>query len=61
VWITFISVVVLYLALALTTILVLRALSRRYRRLDGVVEHEGPYSPREPTDRLEPPKDELVP
>jgi cytochrome bd ubiquinol oxidase subunit I len=61
VWITFIAVVVLYLALAATTILVLRAMSRRYRRLEGVVEHEGPYSPRGPAERLEPTKDELVP
>jgi cytochrome bd ubiquinol oxidase subunit I len=61
VWVTFIAVVVLYLALAVTTILVLRGMSRRYRRQEGVIDHEGPYSPREPAEGLERTRDELVP
>jgi len=48
VWITFIAIAVLYLALGTTTILVLRGMSRRFRRAGGFTEHEGPYSPREP-------------
>ena len=52
VWLTFIVVVVLYLSLALTTILVLRGMSRRFRRQDALAEHEGPYSPRKPADEL---------
>jgi cytochrome d ubiquinol oxidase subunit I len=47
VWITFIVVVLLYAALGVTTILVLRNLARRYRRGD-VSEHDVPYGPREP-------------
>ena len=34
-WITFVVVVVLYLALGVTTILVLREMSRRFRRAGG--------------------------
>ena len=45
VWISFFAVVVLYVALAVTTILVLRGMSRRWRRQEGFAEHEGPYSP----------------
>ena len=45
VWITFISVIVLYLALGVTAILVLRGMSRRFRRAGGFHEIEGPYGP----------------
>ena len=49
VWITFIAVVVLYLALGITTILVLRAMSRRFRLQDGDFEdHDVPYGPQTP-------------
>jgi cytochrome d ubiquinol oxidase subunit I len=51
VWITFIAVVVLYLTLATTTILVLRGMSRRFRRAGGFVEHDAPYAPNEPVPR----------
>jgi cytochrome d ubiquinol oxidase subunit I len=44
VWITFIAVVLLYLALGVTAILVLRAMSRRFRRAGGFT-HDGPYAP----------------
>jgi cytochrome d ubiquinol oxidase subunit I len=47
VWITFIGIAVLYLALGVTTILVLRGMSRRFRRAGGFTEHDAPYSPRE--------------
>ena len=42
VWITFIAVVLLYVALGVTTILVLRAMSRRFRRGGGFVDHDVP-------------------
>ena len=48
VWITFIGVVVLYLGLAVTTIVVLRRMSRRYRATDGFADHDAPYGPPEP-------------
>src|SRR4029079_3585861 len=48
VWITFLGVVVLYVAVGLTLILVLRSMSRRFRRAGGLVEHEGPYGPGAP-------------
>ncbi|MGV1007518.1 MAG: cytochrome ubiquinol oxidase subunit I [Dermatophilaceae bacterium] len=43
--ITFLAIVLLYLTLATTTILVLRAMSRRFRRAGGFTELAGPYGP----------------
>ena len=54
VWITFIGVVVLYVAVGLTLILVLRSMSRRFRRAGGLVEHEGPYGPGAPQEPAAP-------
>jgi cytochrome d ubiquinol oxidase subunit I len=48
VWITFIVVVVIYLALATTVVLVLRSMSRRFRRQAELVDDDVPYGPREP-------------
>ena len=48
VWITFIAVVVLYVALGITTVLVLRGMSRRFRRAGGFTDHDAPYAPSEP-------------
>jgi cytochrome d ubiquinol oxidase subunit I len=48
VWITFIVIAVLYLALGITTILVLRGMSRRFRRAGGFTEHDAPYAPTAP-------------
>ena len=45
VWITFIGVVILYIGLAVTTIVVLRRMSRRYRAADGFADHDAPYGP----------------
>ncbi|WP_219635610.1 cytochrome ubiquinol oxidase subunit I [Nocardioides ungokensis] len=45
VWITFIAVTVLYLALGVTAILVLRGMSRRFRRAGGFNDVESPYGP----------------
>jgi cytochrome d ubiquinol oxidase subunit I len=45
VWITFIAVFVLYVALGVTTILVLRGMSRRFRRAGGFVDSDTPYGP----------------
>ncbi len=53
VWVTFIGVVLLYAGLGITAILVLRGMSRRYRRLDGsdaFDESDSPYGPSEPVD-----------
>ena len=47
VWIMFVSVVVLYLALGVTTIVVLRSMSKRFRRAGGFVDHDTPYGPTE--------------
>ena len=43
VWITFIAVVLLYLAVAATTILVLRGMSRRFRQSGGFTDSDTPY------------------
>jgi cytochrome d ubiquinol oxidase subunit I len=45
VWITFIAVGLLYLVLGVTAIMVLRGMSRRFRRAGGLVDAEGPYGP----------------
>ena len=51
VWITFILVLVLYAALASTTIVVLRRMSRRYRGEEDLEDdHDAPYGPAEPPD-----------
>ena len=50
IWITFIGVVLLYLGLGITTILVLRMMSRRFREGGGRSgEADVPYGPSEPT------------
>ncbi|MCX5046600.1 cytochrome ubiquinol oxidase subunit I [Aldersonia sp. NBC_00410] len=62
VWITFVAVVLLYLVLGVTTILVLRGMSRRARVADsapghpgsaGFADHDVPYGPSEPRDTPE--------
>ena len=45
IWITFIGVVVLYIGLGITTILVLRGMSRRFRRSEQFDEADVPYGP----------------
>jgi cytochrome d ubiquinol oxidase subunit I len=61
VWISFILVVLLYLALAVTTIAVLRGMSLRFRRSGGFDDSAGPYGPiPEQTTREERPTEEAV-
>jgi cytochrome bd ubiquinol oxidase subunit I len=59
IWVTFIGVVVLYAGLGVTTVLVLRGMSRRYRRQDEggdrFEEDDAPYGPSRPVDELEAP------
>ena len=45
IWITFIGVVILYLGLGITTILVLRQMSRRFRAGARSSEADVPYGP----------------
>ncbi len=47
VWVTFVAVAILYIALATTVVLVLRSMSRRFREQDRLVEGDVPYGPRE--------------
>jgi cytochrome d ubiquinol oxidase subunit I len=47
VWITFIVVVAVYLALATTLVLVLRSMRSRFRRQAELVDSDVPYGPRE--------------
>jgi cytochrome bd ubiquinol oxidase subunit I len=59
IWVTFIGVVLLYVGLAVTTVLVLRGMSRRYRRQDEAGEpfdeDDAPYGPSRPVDEVEAP------
>jgi cytochrome d ubiquinol oxidase subunit I len=45
VWVTFIAVIVLYAGLGTTAIVVLRAMSKRFRRTGGFVDNDVPYGP----------------
>jgi cytochrome d ubiquinol oxidase subunit I len=45
VWITFIAVTLLYLALGITASLVLHGMARRFRRAGGFTDLDGPYGP----------------
>jgi cytochrome d ubiquinol oxidase subunit I len=47
VWITFVTVLFIYVALGVTTVVVLRGMSRRWRQAQGA-ESDAPYGPREP-------------
>jgi cytochrome d ubiquinol oxidase subunit I len=50
VWITFVAVLILYAGLGVTTILVLRAMSRRFRAEHGFDDSDVPYGPSAPTE-----------
>jgi cytochrome bd ubiquinol oxidase subunit I len=50
VWITFFAVVILYALVDTATILVLRAMSRRFRMAGGFTDHDTPYGPSELTE-----------
>ena len=50
VWILLVAVVLLYAALGITAILVLRGMSRRFRERDGLSDTEVAYGPNEPVD-----------
>jgi cytochrome d ubiquinol oxidase subunit I len=50
VWITFVAVLILYTGLGVTTILVLRAMSRRFRAEHGFDDSDVPYGPSAPTE-----------
>jgi cytochrome d ubiquinol oxidase subunit I len=45
-WVTFTVVLLLYLVLGTGTVLVLRAMSRRWRQQDEVLDESAPYGPR---------------
>ena len=47
VWITFLVVLAIYIAVGTTTILVLRGMSRRWREQGGAPESDVPYGPSE--------------
>jgi cytochrome d ubiquinol oxidase subunit I len=46
VWITFFTVLAIYIGLGITLVLVLRLMSRRWRQGDEDAESQGPYAPR---------------
>jgi cytochrome d ubiquinol oxidase subunit I len=60
VWISFCTIVVLYLIVGVTTILVLRGMSRRFRRAGGFIDHDAPYAPSAPPEAPSPAREEAV-
>jgi cytochrome bd ubiquinol oxidase subunit I len=61
VWATFLVVLVIYIGVGTTTVLVLRNMSRRWRRAEGSDETEVPYGPRQPVPTETPGAPEEVP
>jgi cytochrome bd ubiquinol oxidase subunit I len=59
VWLTFIVILGVYAVVGVTTILVLRGMSRRWREAEGISEREVPYGPREPVS-VPPPKEPVA-
>jgi cytochrome d ubiquinol oxidase subunit I len=59
VWLTFLVVTTLYIGLAITTILILRKMSARFRG-PGIAEHDVPYGPRDPDLAETAPDDEMA-
>jgi cytochrome d ubiquinol oxidase subunit I len=59
VWITFILIALLYVGLAVTTVLILRQMSRRFRARD-VGDHDVPYGPSTPIAEPETPAEETT-
>ena len=51
VWITFLAIAVIYAVVAVSLILILRLMARRFREGDESGGHDVPYGPREPLDR----------
>jgi cytochrome bd ubiquinol oxidase subunit I len=49
IWVMTVAVAILYTALGITTILVLRGMSKRFRRAGGFTDHDTPYGPSGPT------------
>jgi cytochrome d ubiquinol oxidase subunit I len=60
VWITFLVIALLYVGLAITTVLILRRLSRRFERQE-VAEHDIPYGPSRPPPQAPEPESEPEP
>jgi cytochrome d ubiquinol oxidase subunit I len=60
VWVTFVVVAVLYVGLGVTTVLILRKMSRRFRERD-VGEHDVPYGPSAPPPPVPAPDEVTVP
>jgi cytochrome bd ubiquinol oxidase subunit I len=56
VWLTFLVVLGVYLGLGITTILILRSMSRRWRTGADLPESEAPYGPRQALAGAEPPE-----
>ena len=56
IWVTFIGVVLLYIGLGVTTVLVLRGMSRRFRSGDRFDDAGVPYGPSERPDELKVPQ-----
>jgi cytochrome d ubiquinol oxidase subunit I len=55
IWVTFIGVIILYVGLGITAILVLRGMSRRFRRGEGDSETDVPYGPSEAPEQVKEP------
>jgi cytochrome bd ubiquinol oxidase subunit I len=60
VWMSFIVVVLLYLVVGTTTILVLRGMSRRFRRAGGFIDHDAPYAPSTPPEQTSPEREDAI-
>jgi len=48
VWVTFLVIAVIYAVVAVTLVLILRKMARRFSAGGSTVDHDVPYGPREP-------------
>jgi len=61
VWVTFIAIAVLYVVVAVTLVLILRLMARRFRAGESGVDNDVPYGPRPPLEPSPVPDSDKVP
>jgi cytochrome d ubiquinol oxidase subunit I len=59
VWVTFLVIAALYVGVAVTLVLILRAMARRFREGDDEADHDVPYGPRAPVSDAAPDREKV--
>jgi cytochrome bd ubiquinol oxidase subunit I len=61
VWVTFVAIAAVYVVVAVTLVLILRLMARRFRAGESGVDHDVPYGPRGPLEPSSVPDSDKVP